>query len=67
MATSFFVGDRVVKRAGYDFPGIVVAVFNTLAGKERFVVEYVHQGEPPTGMLHIFNAEQLDLFWDNDR
>ena len=48
--------DRVKKITGnYSFEGTVVSVFQTLAGKTRYVVE--HDG---THMLHIFNETQLE-------
>lgn len=51
------VGTPVEKVGGYQFPGVVVAAFHTLAGQERFVVEAT--GEAYAGMLHIFNGGQL--------
>lgn len=50
------VGDAVSKRKGYVYEGIVVAKFHTSENKLRFVVE-----EADSGMLHIFNADQLEL------
>jgi hypothetical protein len=51
------VGDKVVKVGGdYTFEGTVVAVFNKLAGQERFVVE------DDRGVLHIYSAKNLALF-----
>lgn len=41
--------------SGYEYPGVVVSVFETLGGKLRYVVEH----EISIGMLHIFNEEQL--------
>lgn len=52
----FKVGDRVEKREGYLYPGVVVAVFKTAAGKARYVVECT--APQCAGMLHIFS-------WDN--
>lgn len=49
------VGDKVYKIKGYKFEGTVVAVFETLAGKPRIVVD---NGD---GMLHIFNHEQMGI------
>lgn len=57
------VGDRVIKTAGYPYPGIVVAAFKTLAGKDRYVVECVVPGVE--GMLHIFSEENLMYRGDN--
>lgn len=48
------VGDKVVKTRGYEFPGVVVAKFNTTAGELRFVVEMEKYK-----LLHIFNLDQL--------
>lgn len=47
-------GQTVVKSGGdYTFRGVVVAVFEKLSGKVRYVVEHAD------GMLHIFNEGQL--------
>lgn len=54
---SFKVGDLVEKTSGYQFCGVVVAVFKKLSGEVRFVVELTAPGA--SGMLHIFNATQL--------
>ncbi|HEX8838172.1 MAG TPA: hypothetical protein VF748_14620 [Candidatus Acidoferrum sp.] len=54
----FALANKVRKRSGYEYPGTVVAVFTTLAGSVRYVVE----ADPPfSGMLHIFNEDQLEL------
>lgn len=54
---AFRAGDRVEKRSGYLWPGIVVAVFSNLDGEVRYVVECI---EPNVrGALHIYNAGQL--------
>jgi|SRR6185437_2346191 hypothetical protein len=58
MSQYFKVGDLVRKRAGYEYPGIIVSVFTTRAGAVRYVVEADHPGF--AGMLHIFNGEQLE-------
>jgi hypothetical protein len=53
----FQVGDWVEKHTGdYKMVGVVVAVFRTMAGKERYVVE--HAPVAP-GMLHIYSAQNL--------
>lgn len=52
--TAFQIGDRVEQRTGPLAQGTVVAVFFTLAGEVRYVVEAV-AGEK----LHIYNAGQL--------
>lgn len=51
------VGDKVVKVNGYEFSGIIVSKFETLAGKIRYVVECTVEGAG--GMLHIYNETQL--------
>lgn len=51
------VGDRVQKIRGYRWPGIVVAVFDTLAGERRIVVECTVPDV--AGALHIYNPEQV--------
>ena len=53
---SFKVGDTVQKIKGYDYIGTVVSVFNKTNGDIRLVVE-----EHKTGMLHIFNENNLEL------
>jgi hypothetical protein len=58
MLQSLKVGDLVRKRAGYEYPGIIVSVFTTRAGAVRYVVEADHPGF--AGMLHIFNGDQLE-------
>jgi len=35
----FAIGDKVEKTSGYKWPGVVVAVFDTLAGERSVVVE----------------------------
>jgi hypothetical protein len=42
MPESFKVGELVRKRAGYEYPGIIVSVFTTRAGAVRYVVEADH-------------------------
>jgi hypothetical protein len=56
---AFKVGDRVKKRAGYEYPGFIVSVFANRAGAVRYVVEADHPSF--AGMLHIFNGDQLEL------
>ena len=53
------IGDRVRKKSGYLYPGIIVSVFFTLRGETRFVVECTTPAV--RGMLHIFNEDQLEL------
>lgn len=52
-----FLGQRVRKAKGFQFPGVIVAMFTTTAGKHRVVVEAVHPEF--AGMLHIYDPEQL--------
>jgi hypothetical protein len=59
MMAKFEVGDKVRKRSGYEYPGFVVSVFKNRAGAVRYVVEADHPSF--SGMLHIFNEEQLEL------
>jgi hypothetical protein len=59
MSQSFKLGDLVKKRAGYEYPGVIVSVFTTRAGAVRYVVEADHTAF--TGMLHVFNGDQLEL------
>ncbi|MEH2496200.1 MAG: hypothetical protein E6G80_17760 [Alphaproteobacteria bacterium] len=58
MSQSLKVGDLVKKRTGYAYPGVIVSVFTTQAGAVRYVVEADHPEF--AGMLHIFNADQLE-------
>jgi len=56
------VGDKVRKIKGYQFKGIVVAVFQNSKGQVRVVVEHEgSQTESSGGMLHIFNTNQLQI------
>jgi hypothetical protein len=47
----------VEKATGYKWPGVVVSVFETLAGKPRVVVECTVP--EVSGALHIYSPEQL--------
>jgi hypothetical protein len=59
MDFEFKIGDKVEKVSGYRWPGVVVAVFDTLAGERRVVVECT---VPEVGgALHIYNEKQLSL------
>ncbi len=58
MDAQFKIGDRVRKRAGYEYPGFVVSVFANRAGA-IYVVEADHVAFK--GKLHIFSEEQLEL------
>lgn len=52
----YAVGDKVEKITGdYHIKGTVVAAFNTLGGKSRFVVEL----EAVPGMLMIYSRGNL--------
>lgn len=55
----FKVGDKVEKVSGYKWPGIVVAVFDTLSGERRLVVECTVP--EIAGALHIYNENQLKV------
>jgi hypothetical protein len=57
MDTQLKVGDKVEKVSGYKWPGIVVSVFDTLAGERRVVVECTTI--EVAGALHIYNEKQL--------
>lgn len=46
------VGTKVRKVKGYEWPGIVVSVFETLDGKVRYVVECTVP--EVRGALHIY-------------
>ena len=52
-------GQRVRKVKGYQWPGVVVAVFATLEGKTRVVVECTVP--EVAGALHIYAPEQIEL------
>ena len=54
----FKVGDQVHKKTGYLWPGIVVAIFLTTAGKVRVVVECT--AAAVAGALHIYSPEQIE-------
>jgi hypothetical protein len=58
MNTKFKLGDRVRKRHGDEYPGLVVSVFTNLAGAVCYLVE----ADPPfSGKFQIFEEEQLEL------
>lgn len=59
MEAQFKVDDRVEKVSGYKWPGVVVSVFDTLAGERRVVVECTVA--EIAGALHIYNEKQLKL------
>lgn len=52
------VGTKVRKVKGYEWPGIVVSVFETLDGKVRYVVECTVP--EVRGALHIYAPEQIE-------
>lgn len=57
MSTHLKPGTRARKIGGsYQANGTIVAVFKTLAGKERVVFEF----SEPNGLLHIFNINQIE-------
>lgn len=53
----FEVGDKVQKKAGYKWPGVVISKFWTLDDKLRYVVECTVP--EVQGALHIYSPEQL--------
>lgn len=57
--STFSVGDQVSKKSGYQYPGKVVSIFETTAGKTRLVVECTCP--EVAGMLHIYSPENLLL------
>jgi hypothetical protein len=59
MTAKFRMGDKVRKRNGYQYPGFIVSIFTNRAEAVRYVVEADHPAF--SGMLHIFNEEQLEL------
>jgi hypothetical protein len=67
MRFKFTVGQRVRKKGGYPFPGVVEAAFTATQIDGTVVDRYVVNqtaiavdGERPTGLLHIFAPEQLE-------
>jgi hypothetical protein len=52
------IGDLVEKIKGYKFEGQIRSIFKNSKGDTRVVVEF-HDDCKPTGMLHIFNLEQI--------
>jgi hypothetical protein len=52
------IGDLVEKIKGYKFEGQIRSIFKNSKGDTRVVVEF-HDDCDPTGMLHIFNLEQI--------
>lgn len=53
----FVVGTAVEKVSGYRWPGVVVAVFYTLEGERRYVVECTVP--EVAGALHIYSGTQI--------
>jgi hypothetical protein len=54
----FDVDDKVRKKSGYEFPGVIVSKFEKLDGSIRYVVEStVTEVE---GILHIYSADDLE-------
>jgi len=52
--------DKVSKKKGYAFDGVIVAIFKNTKGQKRIVAEHIgSQTEESGGMLHIFNESQL--------
>jgi hypothetical protein len=58
VTSKFKLGDRVRKRGGDEYPGIVVSVFTSSAGAVCYVVEV----DPPfSGSFQIFVEDALEL------
>lgn len=53
------VGDYVRKLTGYEYPGVVVSVFQNTSGKTRLVVECLCR--QVAGMLHIYSPENVEV------
>ena len=53
------VGNRVVKRTDYKWPGIVIMSGLTLAGERRVVVECTVP--EVAGALHVYSPDQLHI------
>lgn len=53
----FSIWDKVQKRNGYRWPGVVVGRFWTLRGQPRYVVECTVP--EVRGALHIYSAKDL--------
>ena len=51
------VGDLVEKPKGYRWPGIVRSIFETGAGRTRYVVESISM--ETVGALHIYSGNQI--------
>ena len=60
----FEVGDKVKKKKGYSFSGIVVSRYTTLKEELRFVVECTVVGA--AGMQHIYSANDLEFMGEDD-
>src|SRR5688500_11262043 len=63
----FAAGQRVRRRGGYPFPGVVEAACQAIQIDGTVVDRYVVNqtviavdGERPSGLLHIFAPEQLE-------
>lgn len=52
-------GQKVRKTKGYRWPGVIVAKFETLSGRIRYVVECTVP--EVAGALHIYSPEQLEV------
>ena len=52
-------GDKVQKIKGYRWPGVIVAAFETIEGKRRYVVECTVP--EVAGALHIYSPEQIEV------
>lgn len=56
-STGWQIGDKVRKRFGYAFPGIILGSFVTTDGKKKYVVECTAPG--CEGLVHIHQGIEL--------
>ena len=64
----FHVGDLVRKADGYEFSGVVQAVFQITEGPREGEMRIVVMSTVPgaRGLMHIFNASQLTRVFEGD-
>lgn len=56
------IGNKIKKRTGYAFEGVIVSVFKNSVGAVRIVAEHTASKTPKNGgMLHIFSENQLQV------
>lgn len=56
--TALKIGQRVKKKSGYAFPGIIIGVAEKTTGKILYLVECTADGAQ--GMCHIFSFDNLE-------